>query len=87
MEEPQHQGAARLVCQRDAQHRPETEAAFDRRHLALHLRGNPRTQVADRGQRGAILVAARQVQPQVLQVGQTTRGKFFRDGRADARQH
>ena len=86
MEEPQQQRAAALVGQRDLEHRPPAEAALDRLDRSLDLRGLARQQQADRRDRGAVLVLARQVEPQVLQCQQATRGKLFRHLRANAAQ-
>ena len=81
MEEAQHQGRARVVAQRDAQHRPVAEAALHRFHPALDLGGHARLQQPDRRQRGAVLVAAGQLQPEVLQRAQAARGQLLRDPR------
>ena len=85
VEEAQDQRAARFVGQRDPQHRPVAEAALHRLHPALDLRRHAGLQPADRRQRGPVLVAARQVQPQVLQADQAAGGKLLAQRRADPR--
>jgi hypothetical protein len=86
MEEAKHQGGARCIADRDPQHRPVAEAALHRLHHALDLHRDSWLQVADGTDARAVLVMARQLQPQVLQRGETSRCKFLGDARTDARQ-
>ena len=60
------------------QYRPEAEAAFHRRNPAFHLRRHAGPQVTDGREPGPVLVAQRQVQPQILQGQQSTGREFFR---------
>ncbi len=79
MEKPQHERAVRLIADRDPQHRPVAEAPLHRLDPRGHLRRRAGHQFGDRGEPGAVLVAQRQVQPQVLQAQQATGRQFFRD--------
>ncbi|MNI76824.1 hypothetical protein D3C73_1330770 [compost metagenome] len=87
VEEAQHQGALPFVFHRYLQHRPVAHAALDSDHPHFHLRRNAVAQVFDKGQPGAVFIAQRQVQPEILQGGQATRLQLGGHGRTDAGEH
>jgi len=76
MEEAQHQRAARVIADGHAQHRPIAEATLDRLDRAFHLRRHAGPQLGDGREPGAVPVAQRQLQPQVLQGRKAARGEF-----------
>ena len=68
MEEAQGQRGTRVIDQRDSQLRTKTEAAFDAIDACQHLGAGTDRQLGNRGQPGAVFVAQRQVEPQILQL-------------------
>ncbi|MNM98398.1 hypothetical protein D3C81_1109290 [compost metagenome] len=86
MEETQHQRGAGIIAQRNAQHGAITETALHRLDATFDLRRHTGLQGTDGQQRGAVFVAQRQVQPQILQRGQSTRFQLGGHPRPHARQ-
>ena len=86
MEEAQQQGLPAGVADRHLQLRAIAEAALDRFDHALDLRPLAHAQVGDRGDPGLVLVAQRQVEPQVLHPLQPEPGQRCGQRRADTRQ-
>jgi hypothetical protein len=84
MEEAQHQGGLRVVADGHAQQRAITETALHRFHPPFHLRRHSRLQRADGRELGAVFVAQRQMQPQILQRQQSARRQFFGHARTHA---
>jgi hypothetical protein len=66
MEKAQQQGLPAAVSDRYLQLRAIAKSAFDRLHHALDLRPLADAQIGDGGDPGLVLVAQRQVKPQVL---------------------
>ncbi len=86
MEESQHQRRARIVADRDAQLRPIAETALDRLDDADDLRAFAGAKLADRRHVRAILVAQRQMKPQILHALESEARQRFGKRGADAGQ-
>ncbi|MNV97621.1 hypothetical protein D3C71_1927670 [compost metagenome] len=83
MEKPQHHGRARIVADRDPQHRLVAKPALDPFDPAFDLGRDPGLQQPDRRDLGAVFVLPRQLQPEILQRGQAARGEFLGHARPD----
>ncbi len=86
MEEAQHHAAVRFIAERHPQHRPVAEAALDGFDASFDLRGHAVLQLGDVGEAGAVLVAQRQQQPEVLQGKDAARSQLRRDRLPDTGQ-
>ena len=84
VEKAQSQACLRRFGNGHPQQRPIAEAALDRLHPAFNLRRLAGQQIANRSEPGAVLIAKRQVQPQILHGEQAARRQFLRQRRAYA---
>ncbi len=86
VEKSQQQGLPAGIADRHLQLRAIAKTALDRLDHAFDLGPLAHPQVGDRGDPGLVLVAQRQVEPQVLHPLQPEPGQRRDKGRADARQ-
>jgi hypothetical protein len=87
MEEAQRERRAAVVGDRDLELRPEAEAALDRHDDAFDLRLRAGLELRDRRDARAVLVAQRQVEPEVGLAPEPHRLELFRERGADPAQH
>lgn len=86
VEEAQRERRAAVVAERDPELRAETEAAFDRLDDALDQGRRARRERRDRRDPGAVLVAQREMEPEVTDLDEPDAREPGGESRADAAQ-